>query len=60
MTRSLPTVPAVLAVMTVGLVLFAAKATSGASSQLSAPVAAPFVDAIATSAAQDTAVFAGG
>lgn len=60
MIRSLPKVPAILAVMTVGLVLFAAKATSGASSQLSAPVAAPLVDAIATSAAQDTAVLAGG
>lgn len=60
MKRSLPNVPAVLAILTVGLVLFAAKATSGASSQLSQPAAAPFVDAIATSAAEDTAVFAGG
>ena len=60
MKRSLPNVPAVLAIVTVALVLFAAKATRGASSELSAPVAAPFVDAIATSAAEDTAVFAGG
>jgi peptide-methionine (S)-S-oxide reductase len=60
MKRSLPNVPAVLAIVTVALVLFAAKATRGASSEISAPVAAPFVDAIATSAAEDTAVFAGG
>ena len=60
MKRSLPNVPAVFAIVTVALVLFAAKATRGASSELSAPVAAPFVDAIATSAAEDTAVFAGG
>jgi peptide-methionine (S)-S-oxide reductase len=60
MKRSLPNVPAVLAIVTVELVLFAAKATRGASSEISAPVAAPFVDAIATSAAEDTAVFAGG
>ena len=60
MKRPLPNVPAVLAIVTVALVLFAAKATRGASSELSAPVAAPFVDAIATSAAADTAVFAGG
>jgi peptide-methionine (S)-S-oxide reductase len=60
MKRSLPNVPAVLAIVTVALVLFAAKATRGASSELSGPVAAPFVDGIATSAAEDTAVFAGG
>jgi peptide-methionine (S)-S-oxide reductase len=61
MKRSLPkNVPAVLAIVTVALVLFAAKATRDASSELPAPVAAPFADAIATSAAQDTAVFAGG
>jgi peptide-methionine (S)-S-oxide reductase len=60
MKRSLPNVPAVLAIVTVALVLFAAKATRGASSELSAPVPAPFADAIATSAAEDTAVFAGG
>ena len=60
MKRSLPNVPAVLAIVTVALVLFASKTTRGASSELYAPVAAPFVDAIATSAAEDTAVFAGG
>jgi peptide-methionine (S)-S-oxide reductase len=60
MNRSFPNVPAALAILTVGLVLFAAKGTSGASSQLSEPTAAPMVDAIATSAAEDTAVFAGG
>ncbi len=60
MNRSLPNLPAVLAVLTVALVLFAAKATSGASRQLSEPVAAPIVDATATSPAEDTAVFAGG
>ena len=61
MTRSLPkNVPAVLAIVTVALVLFAATATRGASNELTAPVPSPFVDAIATSAAADTAVFAGG
>ena len=60
MNRSLPNVPAVLAVLTVVLVLFAAKATSGASANLSGPVVAPVVDATTTSAAEDTAVFAGG
>jgi peptide-methionine (S)-S-oxide reductase len=60
MKRSLSNLPAVLAIVTVALVLFAAKATRGASSEVSAPVAAPFSDAIATSAAEDTAVFAGG
>ena len=56
MNRSLPTVPAVLAVLTVVLVLVAATATSGASRQAPGPV----VDATAPSAAEDTAVFAGG
>ena len=60
MNRSRPIIPAVLAVLTVGLVLFAVKSTSGASSALSGPVAAPVVDAIVTSPAEDTAVFAGG
>ena len=60
MNRSIPNVPAILAVLTVVLVLFAARATSGASSQLSEPVAAPVVDPIAASPAEDTAVFAGG
>ncbi len=60
MNRSLPTVPAALAVLTVVLVLVAATATSGASRQVPGPVAAPVVDATVPSAAEDTAVFAGG
>jgi peptide-methionine (S)-S-oxide reductase len=60
MNRSHPNVPAVLAVLTVVLVLFAARATSGASNQLSEPVAAPVVDETLTSPTEDTAVFAGG
>ncbi len=59
MNRSIPNVPAVLAILTVALVLFAATSTSGASRDTSVPVAAPFVDAVA-SPAEDTAVFAGG
>ena len=60
MSRTPSNVVAVLAVLTVALVLFAAKATSGASRQLSGPVAAPVIDAIVTSPSEDTAVFAGG
>ena len=60
MNRSLPNVPAVLAMLTVVLVLVAATATSGASRQVPGPVAAPVVDATAPSVAEDTAVFAGG
>ena len=60
MNRSLPNVAAVLAALTVVLVLFAAKATSGAARGLSEPVDAPVVDATVTSPAADTAVFAGG
>jgi peptide-methionine (S)-S-oxide reductase len=60
MTRAPSNVAAVLAVISVALVLFAAKATSGASRQLSGPVAAPVVDAAATSSTEETAVFAGG
>jgi peptide-methionine (S)-S-oxide reductase len=60
MTRSISNVAAALAVLTVVLVLFAAKATRGASRLDSAPVAAPFVDAPSPAAAVDTAVFAGG
>jgi peptide-methionine (S)-S-oxide reductase len=60
MTRSLPNVAAILAVLTVALVVFAARATSGASRQSSEPVAAPLVDATVTSAAEDTAMLAGG
>ena len=60
MNRSLPNVAAVLVVITVGLVLFGARLTSGASRAVSEPVAAPIVDATASSPAEDTAVFAGG
>src|ERR1700716_2388050 len=60
MSRSPSNVVAVLAVLSVALVLFAAKATSGASRELSGPVVAPVVDATVTSPAVDTAVFAGG
>jgi peptide-methionine (S)-S-oxide reductase len=60
MNRSPSNLAGVLAVLSVALVLFAAKATSGASRPLSEPVAAPVVDAMATSPAVDTAVFAGG
>ncbi len=60
MNRSLPNVAAVLVVITVGLVLFGARLTSGASRAVSGPVAAPIIDATASSPAEDTAVFAGG
>jgi peptide-methionine (S)-S-oxide reductase len=60
MTRSISNVAAILAVLVVALVLFAAKATRGAPRQDSAPLAAPVIDATSTAAAQDTAVFAGG
>jgi len=60
MNRSLPNVPAVLAVLTAVLVLVAATATSVASRQVPGPVAAPLVDPTVTSPAEDTAVFAGG
>jgi len=60
MNRSLSNIPAVLAVLTVGLVLFAATNTSGASRDSALPVAAPLVDAATPMTAEDTAVFAGG
>jgi len=60
MTRSTSNVAAVLAVLPVALVLFAATSAGGASRQDSAPVAAPIIDATSTAAAGDTAVFAGG
>jgi peptide-methionine (S)-S-oxide reductase len=60
MTRSLSNIAAALAVLTVGVVFFSAKATSGASRQSSEPVAAPLLDATAVATADDTAVFAGG
>lgn len=60
MTRSLSNVATALAVVTVSLVFFATRATSGASRLSSVPIAAPLADATITSAAEDTAVFAGG
>jgi peptide-methionine (S)-S-oxide reductase len=60
MRRSLPNIAAALAVVTVALVLFAAKLTSGASRTSEGPVAAPSIDAQVASATEDTAVFAGG
>ena len=60
MNRSPSNVAAVLAVLSVALVLFAAKATRGASRPLSEPVAAPVFDSNIASPAEDTAVFAGG
>jgi peptide-methionine (S)-S-oxide reductase len=60
MRRSLPNIAAALAVVTVALVLFAAKLTSGASRTSEGPVAAPSFDAQVASATEDTAVFAGG
>jgi peptide-methionine (S)-S-oxide reductase len=60
MNRSPSNVAAVLAVISVALVLFAAQVTSGASRGLSEPAAAPVVDAKVTSPTEDTAVFAGG
>jgi peptide-methionine (S)-S-oxide reductase len=61
MKRSLPNIAAVLAVVTIALVLFAAKLTNGASRSTDGPVAAPSFDAEMTGGAtEDTAVFAGG
>jgi peptide-methionine (S)-S-oxide reductase len=60
MRRSLPNIAAALAVLTVALVLFAAKLTSGASRTSEGPVAAPSFDVQVAGATEDTAVFAGG
>lgn len=61
MRRSLPNIAAALAVLTIGLVLFAAKLTNGASRTTEGPVSAPSFDAQVTAGAtEDTAVFAGG
>ena len=60
MNRSLPNLPAALAVFGVAVVLLAARATSVASRLLAAPAPAPVVDVAAKTAAEDTAVFAGG
>ena len=61
MNRSIPSIFAFLAVLTVGFVLFATKLTSGASRTAEGPVGAPAFDApVTASAVEDTAVFAGG
>jgi len=61
MKRSLPSFVAVLAVITIALVLFAAKLTNGASRSADGPVSAPSFDArVMGGATEDTAVFAGG
>ena len=61
MRRSLPNFAAMLAVLTVAFVLFAAKLTNGASRSTDGPVGAPSFDAqVANGATEDTAVFAGG
>jgi peptide-methionine (S)-S-oxide reductase len=60
MRRSLPNFAAILAVLTVAFVLFAAKLTNGASRTADGPVSAPVLDAQIGGATVDTAVFAGG
>jgi peptide-methionine (S)-S-oxide reductase len=61
MRRSLPNFAAMLAVLTVAFVLFAAKLTNGASRSTDGPVSAPSFDPqVANGATEDTAVFAGG
>jgi peptide-methionine (S)-S-oxide reductase len=61
MTRSVSNLVAILATITVALVLFAAKLTNGASRSSDGPVTAPAFDAQVTAGAtEDTAVFAGG
>jgi peptide-methionine (S)-S-oxide reductase len=59
MPRSLPNIAAAL-VIPVALVLLGARLSGGASPMLPEPAAAPIVDATPMSAAEDTAVFAGG
>ena len=61
MTRNLPNIAALLAVVPVALVLFAPKLTNGASRSDAVVVAAPALAAnLAPTATEDTAVFAGG
>jgi peptide-methionine (S)-S-oxide reductase len=61
MNRSMPSFFALLAVISVGFVLFATKLTSGASRTTDGPVGAPSFDISAVArATEDTAVFAGG
>jgi peptide-methionine (S)-S-oxide reductase len=61
MKRTLPSIAAVLVVIPVALVLFAAKLTSGASRTDGGAVVTPVVsEQLASVAGEDTAVFAGG
>jgi peptide-methionine (S)-S-oxide reductase len=61
MKRTLPNIAAVLVVIPVALVLFAARLTNGASRSDSQPVVAPaFAEQLTPAAGEDTAVFAGG
>src|SRR3954466_10727606 len=61
MKRTLPNIAAVLVVIPVALVLFAAKLTSGASRSEAGAVVTPVVpEQLAATAGEDTAVFAGG
>jgi peptide-methionine (S)-S-oxide reductase len=58
MSRSLPNFAAALVVIPVALLLFAAR--NGSSRPLAQSAPAPALDAVASSATEDTAVFAGG
>ena len=58
MNRSLPNFVAALVVIPVALILFAARTSS--SRPLAQPAVAPTLDPVASSAREDTAVFAGG
>jgi peptide-methionine (S)-S-oxide reductase len=58
MNRSLPNFVAALVVIPVALILFAARTSS--SRPLAQPAVAPTLDPVASSATEDTAVFAGG
>jgi peptide-methionine (S)-S-oxide reductase len=58
MNRSLPSFASALVVIPVALLLFAAR--SGSSRPLAQSAPAPALDAVASSATEDTAVFAGG
>src|SRR3954464_2266419 len=61
MKRTLPNIAAVLVVIPVALVLFAARLTSGASRSDAGAVVTPAVpEQLAATAGEDTAVFAGG
>src|SRR6478672_1879538 len=60
MKRTLPSIASVLVVIPVALVLFAAKLTNGASRSDSSVIAPAAPQLLATTAGEDTAVFAGG